>query len=109
MSEREQSQKKFVTSQHCLDGILYPPMVSPEAHEKAKTIATRPNDIILACYPKSGTHWILKILTLLLHKENDEYINYVPQIYKDFYWLQLGAVEGKANYRQYSYIHILPL
>lgn len=101
MSEAVPSQNKFVSTQPRLDGILYPPMVSAEAHEKAKTIATRPDDIILACYPKSGTHWMLKILKLLLNDGDDKYINYIPEIYKDYYWLQLGAVEGK----QQSYTH----
>ena len=94
MSEQVSSQKQFITSQVRLDGILYPWFVTPEAHEKAKTMPTRPDDIILACYPKSGTHWLLKILTLLINNGDDKYINYTPQLFKDFHWPQAAAIPG---------------
>ena len=70
-------------------------LIIPEQVQKAKTIPTRLDDIFLACYPKSGTHLILKILTLILNNVDDKYINHCPQIFTNYHWPQRGAVSSK--------------
>ncbi|XP_048225361.1 sulfotransferase 2A1-like [Perognathus longimembris pacificus] len=55
------------------------------AHEK---FVVKDEDIITVTYPKSGTHWMIEILCLILNKGDPEWIRSVP-IWDRFPWIEM--------------------
>ncbi|CAH1777373.1 unnamed protein product [Owenia fusiformis] len=52
-----------------IDGYMYAPTwIRPTLHEDLKQFQTRPDDIWLISYPRSGNHWVTNICWLLLHE-----------------------------------------
>ncbi|XP_071497256.1 sulfotransferase 1A1-like [Diadema antillarum] len=47
-------------------GIVFPPHVKPEFIEGVQSMKFHPDDIIIVTSPKSGTHWMVEIVHLLL-------------------------------------------
>lgn len=93
MSQEKQS-PSFITSQHYIDGTLYPKFISAEHIEKAKNFPLRPDDVLVTCYPKSGTHWLMKIILLIVKSGDNEYVDRAPQLFKDYQWLEAAGMPG---------------
>ncbi len=91
---QEKQLSSFITSQHYIDGILYPKFISAEHIEKAKSFPLRPDDVVLTCYPKSGTHWLTKILLLIIKNGADEYVQRTPRRSTDYHWLEAAEMPG---------------
>ena len=94
MSQDIPSPPSFSELRNRVDGILYPPFVPAEQLEKLKSFPVRADDIFITCCPKSGTHWILKIVHLLLNNAEDRYIEYTPEMNKDAHWLEAAGMPG---------------
>ncbi len=98
MSETKQP-LSFTTSQYYIDGthldeILYPKFISAKHIEKLKSSPLRPDDVLVTCYPKSGTHWLMKIVLLIVKNGEDECIQRTPELFKDFHWLEAAGLPG---------------
>ncbi|XP_078571995.1 sulfotransferase 6B1-like [Branchiostoma floridae x Branchiostoma japonicum] len=51
---------------HVVKGIRYPPVVTEANLEAMLNFDIRDDDIVIAAYPKSGTNWMLEIVTKIL-------------------------------------------
>ncbi|KAJ8031672.1 Sulfotransferase family cytosolic 1B member 1 [Holothuria leucospilota] len=55
---------------------LLPPNVPDSAIDALETFEYRNDDILIAAYPKSGTHWINEVIQLILHKGDPAQLDY---------------------------------
>ena len=83
----------FITSHQRIDGILYPPFVDKDHLEKLKSFKLRPEDVFIVCYPKSGTHWLMKIVSLIMHNGEDKYVHSTPSR-KEIVWIEESGKPG---------------
>ena len=97
MSQDIPTPPSFSKLGHRVGGILYPPFVPAEHLEKLKSFPVRADDIFVASYPKSGTHWLVKIVHLLLNNAEDRYIEYSPELFKDGFWLEASGMPGGCS------------
>ncbi|XP_781492.3 sulfotransferase 1A1 [Strongylocentrotus purpuratus] len=56
----------LIMGNHVHKGIRYPNSVLPSTIDAMETFEVRPDDIFVNTYPKSGTHWIMEIIGLIL-------------------------------------------
>ncbi len=89
----------YITSQHYIDGILNPKFISADREhiEKVKNFPLRPDDTFVTCYPKSGTHWLMKIVLLIVNKGDDQYVQRAPQLFNDYQWFEAAGMSGKST------------
>ena len=80
-----------------MDGILYPRFVTAEQLEKVKTFQIRPDDIFVTCYPKSGTHWLIKVALLIISRGNDQLVERAPELFKDYQWFEAAGMPGTVQ------------
>ncbi|XP_071481833.1 sulfotransferase 1A1-like [Diadema antillarum] len=52
--------------QNTYKGIVFPPLMKPEIIEGVQSMKFHPDDIIIVTSPKSGTHWMVETVGLLL-------------------------------------------
>lgn len=50
-----------------LDHLVLPRLISQQALDRVRTLKIRDSDIFLCSYPRSGTHWLAYIVSLILH------------------------------------------
>ena len=94
---------EFLASHLCFDDVLYPRgSATKERLEKLKTFPVRQDDVFVSSYPSSGSHWTMKIVFLILHNGEDEYMSYTPIRNKDHYWLASDKVDGKIVYCKFG-------
>ncbi|XP_064596258.1 sulfotransferase 1C4-like [Liolophura sinensis] len=63
---------------YTVNGLWYPG--SAERHEKIREFPIRSDDITVACYPKSGTHWVERILHFVTSDEDLDNVKHYPSI-----------------------------
>lgn len=63
-----------VTDFDLIEGVPVPGM-GTERWQELKTLQMRPGDIILSCYPRSGSTWVRHILKLLHNGGRDDGVN----------------------------------
>ncbi len=85
----------YISSHHRVNGILYPPFVDEGHLEKLKTFKRRPDDVFIVAYPKSGTHWLMKIVNLVIHNGEDKYLHYTPSR-EEIIWIEESGKPGVA-------------
>ncbi|XP_072182214.1 sulfotransferase 1A1-like [Diadema setosum] len=66
----------YLQLQHCHDGIWYTNFCLDSSIDNAKNFEVRPDDVFIITYPKSGTHWMMEIMGLIL---SDGYIEKVDR------------------------------
>ena len=88
-------QSLFISTQQYIDGILYPQFVHKDHLEKLKSFRLRPDDVFIVTYPKSGTHWLIKIAYLIIHNGEDKYLNVTPSR-EDIVWIEEAGKPGDA-------------
>ncbi|XP_071847484.1 sulfotransferase 1C4-like isoform X2 [Apostichopus japonicus] len=49
------------------EGVWFPPLVKTHILDQLKTFEVREDDVLLATYPKCGTHWMMEIMSLMEH------------------------------------------
>ncbi|KAJ8031411.1 Sulfotransferase 1C2A [Holothuria leucospilota] len=54
------------TGKHKYKGYTFTAMQTPENLDALQTFGVRDDDVYLVTYPKSGTHWILEIVQLIM-------------------------------------------
>ncbi|XP_071482492.1 sulfotransferase 1B1-like [Diadema antillarum] len=62
-------------SQYCHDGIWYPKVVLRSSIEALRSFEVRPDDVWVITFPKSGTHWIIEIVALILNEGYPEKVD----------------------------------
>ncbi|XP_030843935.1 sulfotransferase 1C3 [Strongylocentrotus purpuratus] len=60
---------------HEYKGVTMFEMSMPEIYESLNTWETRPDDVYLITFPKSGTHWIMEIAHLIMNDLQADKIN----------------------------------
>ncbi|XP_072170394.1 sulfotransferase 1C4-like [Diadema setosum] len=60
---------------HCHDGIWYPSVVLKSSIEGLRSFEVRPDDVWVITFPKSGTHWIIEIVALILNEGYPEKVD----------------------------------
>ncbi len=93
----------FLTQLNRVNGTLYPPFVETAHLEKLKTFKLRLDDVFLVCYPKSGTHWLMKIVNLIMHNGGDTYVNSTPSR-EEIIWIEESGKPGTYMYIHTQYI-----
>ena len=88
------AQSAYISTQQYIDGILYPPFVHKDHLEKLKYFHLRPDDVFIVCYPKSGTHWLIKIAYLIICNGEDKYLNVTPSR-EDVVWIEEAGKPGQ--------------
>ena len=58
-----------------INGVRFPIIVTEEAVNSFANYQLRPDDVIVATYPKSGTNWSLQILKLIRNGGEEDNIN----------------------------------
>ncbi|KAJ8025548.1 Sulfotransferase 1C2A [Holothuria leucospilota] len=58
-------------------GVWFPPLVQENSLKRLETFEIREEDLILATYPKCGTHWMMEVLELMKHDGNVDKIERV--------------------------------
>ncbi|XP_040590169.1 sulfotransferase 2A1-like [Mesocricetus auratus] len=69
------------------EGIPFPPIESQIVEEVRHKFPFRDDDTIIVTYPKSGTHWMIEIVSLIQTKGNPEWVQSVP-IWKRSPWIE---------------------
>lgn len=87
------SLETYLATLKCIDGVLYPEFVPSDHLEKLKSFAIRPEDIFIVCYPKSGTHWLIKIVYLIIHDGEDKYLDVTPSR-EEIVWIEEYSKPG---------------
>ncbi|PIK42152.1 putative sulfotransferase 1C2 [Apostichopus japonicus] len=62
-----------------LEGTTFPPFIQPHCLANVKNFEVREDDVVLATYPKCGTHWMMEVIQLIktdghvdqIEREND--------------------------------------
>ncbi|XP_071493745.1 sulfotransferase 1B1-like [Diadema antillarum] len=62
--------KPGIFFEHCYEGIWYPNIVLDSSIEALRSFEVRSDDVWVVTFPKSGTHWMIEIVSLIL---NDGY------------------------------------
>jgi hypothetical protein len=78
--------KSFTYQNYIFPGII----MSPDRFDQIKTMNFRPNDILIASYPKSGTTWVSEIVSLLVNDGNLDYVKSLP-LHERVPWLDLDT------------------
>ncbi|PIK35321.1 putative sulfotransferase 1C2 [Apostichopus japonicus] len=58
------------------EGICFPAVARPHILKQLKTFEVREDDLILATYPKCGTHWMMEVIFLMQH---DGHVDKIPR------------------------------
>ena len=95
------SQSVYFSTQQYIDGILYPHFVHKDHLEKLKSFRLRPDDVFIGSYPKSGTHWLMKIVYLIIRNGEDKYLNVTPSR-EDVVWIESSGKPGKSTNYDYE-------
>ncbi|XP_072170393.1 sulfotransferase 1C2-like [Diadema setosum] len=61
--------------QHCYNGIWYPKVVLSSSIEALRLFEVRPDDVWVTSVPKSGTHWMQEIVSLILNEGYPEKVD----------------------------------
>ena len=87
------SQSVYFSTQQYIDGIIYPQFVHKDQLERLKSFHLRPDDVFIGSFPKSGTHWLMKIVYLTVHNGEDKYLNVTPRR-EDIVWIEEAGKPG---------------
>ncbi len=91
----DKSSSSFISALHRVDGIPYPLFVGKDHLEALKTFKQRPSDVFIVAYPKSGTHWLMKIVNLVIHSGEDKYLYSTPSR-EEMIWIEESGKPGVA-------------
>ncbi|KAJ8309089.1 hypothetical protein KUTeg_013963 [Tegillarca granosa] len=96
-----------------VDGILLAPAPKPTHEAEIRTLQnwkSRPNDIIICAYPRSGTHWTWEIVSMLVNG-NAERIPFMKEQF-NMEFLSEDTMESFSSTRvlnTHLYLHQLPI
>ncbi|XP_071493716.1 sulfotransferase 1C4-like [Diadema antillarum] len=62
----ESRSKPGIVFEHCYEGIWYPNVVLDSSIEAIRSFEVRSDDVWVLTFPKSGTHWMIEIVSLIL-------------------------------------------
>ncbi|KAI8503657.1 aryl sulfotransferase [Branchiostoma belcheri] len=55
---------------HIYNGVSFPGIVPAEGLKALTNFETRPDDVVIVSYPKSGLNWTYEVVTLILNNAN---------------------------------------
>ena len=83
-----------------IDGLFCPSFITKDQVEKLKNFPLRSDDVFISTYPKSGTHWLIQILNLIIHKGVDDHEETLATICP---WLEAIKIPGECYYLSHLY------